>query len=35
MSKERETAAQKIHGVFNNALGLPPGDKTPARRGPC
>jgi hypothetical protein len=33
MSKERETAANKIVGVFHDALGLPPGDKTPHGEG--
>jgi hypothetical protein len=34
MSKERETAAKKIDGVFHDALGLPPpGDKTPHGKG--
>jgi hypothetical protein len=33
MSEERETAAEKIDEVFHDALGLPPGDKTPHGRG--
>jgi hypothetical protein len=33
MSKERETAAEKIDEVFHDALGLPPGDKTPHGQG--